>query len=246
MPSLRHIKRWFFNAFVLIGVTLISGCVAHMPYDEQLPSIGYEATGSVLLHVSDNRDRVAQGKPSNYIGRLHGVYGIPSSMNVYPMIESEKEYKNSNLADVIDRRLIDAMRDSGWDVYTSTELIAPSGADAAYLFQLTTADRIMLFEVNEWFASINGNWVSAFGFDWGVTIEVHDRVVGRLLSLTESGKDIVDEQWDASFPNLLRGAYRERLTKLMDNEEVRAALLRRNAEPLTSDSDKKTPTLWTK
>ena len=67
-------------------------------------------------------------------------------------------------------------------------------------------------------------WVTAFNFDWGVRIQVVDDSGTSLVDFRESGRDVVDAEYNQSYGNHIRIAYKDRLTKLLEDARVRDAL----------------------
>jgi len=72
--------------------------------------------------------------------------------------------------------------------------------------------------------SINLNWVTAFILEWNVTVNTFDRDAKALGSTSVSGRDTIDEDASDSFPNMIRRAYRDRLSRILEEAEVREAL----------------------
>ena len=67
------------SAIVLLAAgALLSGCVTPIPLAQEAPDLGYNVTRPVVVTVIDQRDVLAEGKPPTYIGRAHGVFGLPS------------------------------------------------------------------------------------------------------------------------------------------------------------------------
>ncbi|WP_444940550.1 hypothetical protein ACJJI3_18760 [Microbulbifer sp. ZKSA004] len=61
--------------------------------------------------------------------------------------------------------------------------------------------------LNEWYFSVNLNWVSAFNFDTNTDILVYSLEEGRLLAKNIAERDVVDEQANESPQNNILRAY---------------------------------------
>ena len=87
---------------------LLAACVAPIPIKDQAPKVSYSASEKVAVAVVDSRPILkAETKPATYIGRAHGVFGIPTDMHVYPWV-ALKEEKGFTLAQELEQRIADA------------------------------------------------------------------------------------------------------------------------------------------
>jgi hypothetical protein len=100
----------------------------------------------------------------------------------------------------------------------------PTRDEAVSLLTARGSDRLVVLSLTRWFVSINLNWVSAFNFDWGYKLEVLDSQGTSVASISDTGRDVVDEKADQSPQNMIKLAYRERLIKILERPEVQAAL----------------------
>ncbi|HWX28834.1 MAG TPA: hypothetical protein VNZ53_15520 [Steroidobacteraceae bacterium] len=212
---------------VVLGlVSLLTGCVAPIPIKDQAPKASYPATGRVALAIIDSRPSLREDKkPPTYIGRAHGVFGIPQDMQVYPWV-ALKEEKSLTLAQELEQRMADALQAMG---ATAVRLDAGAHQDAdsaVRAAQAVAADRLLLITLDEWSVNVNLNWVGSFDFDWGYTVEVCDRAGTQLAKFKDSGQDVVKEQASDSPRNMITAAFRTRLEKLLERPEVRSGLSR--------------------
>ena len=203
---------------------LLAACVAPIPIKDQAPKVSYSASEKVAVAVVDSRPILkAETKPATYIGRAHGVFGIPTDMHVYPWV-ALKEEKGFTLAQELEQRIADALQGSGANVVrveTGAHVDAASAKRAALGLD---ADRILLITLDEWSVDVNLNWVGSFDFDWGYTVEVFDRAGAPVTTFKDSGQDVVEEHASDSPRNMITVAYRERLEKLLERPELRSAL----------------------
>lgn len=208
----------------LLVATLLGGCVTPIPLEKEAPDLSYKAATAVVVSVLDERDVLAQGKPPTFIGRAHSVFGIPTDMQVYPWFVSDKARKDQTLAQALEERIVVGLSDEGWQVTgaDSTDRQAPDAAAA--MLASRGAQRLVVLSITKWFASINLNWVTAFNFDWGYRMEVLDAQGHAVASIADSGRDVVDEKADQSPQNMLKLAFRDRLIKILERPELRAAL----------------------
>ena len=214
----------FHAAIPLLAATLLGGCVTPIPLEKEAPDLSYKATTAVVVSVLDERDALAQGKSPAYIGRAHSVFGIPTDMTVYPWFVSDKARKDQTLAQALEERIVVGLSDEGWQVTGagSTGRLAPDAVAA--MLASRGAQRMAVLTITQWFASINLNWVTAFNFDWGYRMDVLDAQGQVVTSIVDAGRDVVDEQADQSPQNMLKLAFRDRLIKILERPELRAAL----------------------
>lgn len=78
--------------------------------------------------------------------------------------------------------------------------------------------------LNEWYFSVNLNWVSAFNFDTNTDILVYSLEEGKLLAKNIAERDVVDEQANESPQNNILRAYKAQLDQIVNDEEVRNAV----------------------
>jgi hypothetical protein len=209
---------------LLSAAALLTGCVTPIPLAQEAPDLSYKATRPVVVTVVDERDVLAEGKPPTYIGRAHSVFGIPSDMEVYPWFVSDKAKKDQTLAQALQDRIVVGLSDEGWQVTAADYSKPPSRDEAVSLMAARGSDRLIVLSITQWFVSINLNWVSAFNFDWGYRLEVLDAQGMPVASISDTGRDVVDEKADQSPQNMIKLAYRERLIKILERPELRAAL----------------------
>jgi hypothetical protein len=209
---------------LLASVLLLAGCVTPIPMEQEAPDLSYRVTSPVVLAVIDERDVLAEGKPPTFIGRAHGVFGIPSDMQVYPWFVSDKGKKEQTLAQALEDRIVVGLNDEGWQLTATGDAKRPTREDVVAQLASRNAQRMVVLSITRWFASINLNWVTAFNFDWGYKLEVLDAQGATVASIADSGRDVVDAKADQSPQNMLKLAFRDRLIKILERPELRAAL----------------------
>ena len=57
-----------------------------MPLQDQAPSFTYTNEDGILITVIDERIRVKEGKPQNFVGIAHATFGIPVDWHVYQVL----------------------------------------------------------------------------------------------------------------------------------------------------------------
>lgn len=208
-----------------LGASLaLSGCVTPVPVGEQAIKPTYVGTRPIIVSVVDSRPELKEGKPPNFIGRMHLAFGIPADMLVYPIISEDKTDKQQSLAAALEKRIVQGFSTQGWQAQAAGLQAAPDADQRTQLFAAGPADRLLVITLTRWFASINTNWVTGFNFDWGVRMQVYDRQGSVLADYTDEGRDVIDAQYDQSYGNMLRLAYKDRLTKILEDTRVRTAL----------------------
>jgi hypothetical protein len=212
------------RVFVVVALFLTSGCVANIPLTRQIPEVGYKPAGRVLVSVVDDRKRVRDGKPKTFIGRAHGTFGIPSDWHVNPVLAVEPGDSERDLAQLLRHRLTAGIVAAGWDAVESPSSEPLTSEQADSLLRQAEAVRMILLELKEWFFSINLSWVTAFNFDTDVFVSVFRLGEGRLMNKQIAGRDVIDVEGSQSYRNHILMAYRDQLTEILNDPEVRQAL----------------------
>lgn len=206
----------------LTAALLLSGCVATAPLAEQVPVPSYLPTSSVVVSVVDERERIREGGNPAAIGRAHGVYGIPATWRVHPVISVEDGDRDRTAAQWLQNRLARGLTDSGWSV---SEATLPMDATTQQVDEvLGAAPTLLLLRLKEWWFSMNLNWVSAYTFTNDVEVSVYRQGEGLVLTKRFEAKDIIDEKASESPRNNILRMYSGKLTEYLDDAEVRAAL----------------------
>ena len=150
-----------------LSILFLAGCVTPISMEEESPDLSYVDPDTILISIVDNRNQDA-----DVIGRAHGVFGIPSKMPVYPWFETEREKKHLTLAQALEDRLIFGLNDEGWNVISAGFDQHPAEQEVLDSLLAANARNLLLVILNDWYVSINLNWVSAFNFDWGTTVKI--------------------------------------------------------------------------
>ena len=209
---------------ISVAMILLTGCVTPIPLAQESPDLAYKATYPMVVSVIDERNVLAEGKPPTYIGRVHGAFGIPSDMQTYPWFVSDKSKKNQTLAQAIEERIVVGLNDEGWQLVAAGNITRPTKEEAVALLAAHNAQRLVMLSITKWFVSININWVTAFNFDWGYSLDVLDAQGSEIISVMDSGRDVVDEEAKQSPQNTIKMAFRARLIKILEQPEVKSAL----------------------
>jgi hypothetical protein len=208
----------------LVACMLLSGCVTPIPLAQEAPDLSFRSTRPLVVAVTDERKYLAEGKPPTFIGRAHGVFGIPSDMLVYPWFVSDKAKKDQTLAQAIEDRIVVGLGDEGWNLSGAALTARPAAEQAAALLAQRKAQLLVDLALTDWFVSVNLNWVGAFNFDWGYRVEVFDDKGSVVTTFADSGRDVVDMKADESPQNMIKMAFRERLIKILERPELKAVL----------------------
>lgn len=208
----------------LAGCLLLTGCVTPIPLAQEAPDLSFKSTRPLVVAVTDERRYLTEGKPPTYIGRAHGVFGIPSDMQVYPWFVSDKAKKDQTLAQAIEDRIVVGLGDEGWTLSGAAVTGRPTTEQAAALLAERKAQLLVDLALTDWFVSVNLNWVGAFNFDWGYRVEVFDDKGNVVTTFADSGRDVVDMKADESPQNMIKMAFRERLIKILERPELKTAL----------------------
>ena len=209
---------------ILLAAMLLTGCVTPIPLAQEAPDLSYKAKSSMVVAAIDERHILAQGKPPTYIGRAHGLFGIPSDMQAYPWFVSDKNKKEQTLAQALEERIVVGLNNEWWQLVAAGYTTRPTKEETLTLLADHNAKRLLVLSITQWVISINLNWVNAFNFDWGYRFDVLDEQGVVVTTISDLGRDVVDEEAKQSYQNLVKLAFRERLIKIFERPEVKAAL----------------------
>jgi hypothetical protein len=209
---------------LLAAASMLAGCVTPIPLAQEAPDLSYKVTAPTVVSVVDQRDLLKEGKPPTFIGVAHATFGIPSDMQTYPWFVSDKARKDQTLAQALEERIVVGLNDDGWQLTGAALTKPPTNDEAVSLLAARSAQRLLVLSLTKWYVSINLNWVTAFNFDWGYQLEVYDPQGNAVANVVDSGRDVVDMKADDSAQNQIKMAYRDRLIKILERPEVRAAL----------------------
>ena len=210
---------------LLISMISLSGCVAHIPIEEQSPDLTYIDSDLVLISIVDQRNLRRPDINADVIGKAHGTFGIPSKMKAYPWYESDKEKKSITLAQALEERLIIGLNDEGWNVVSAGFTTHPSEEQILESLRASDAQNLLLIVLNDWYVSVNLNWVGGENFDWGATVKVFGNDGSKLLEQTSGSRHVIPPDGSDSYQNLIRRAFRGRLEEILETPEVQNALV---------------------
>ena len=103
------------RAIVIPLAVIAVGCVSPIPLEQQVPTVTYQAAGTTLVSVIDERDRVARGKPRNFVGVMHITYGIPVDVHVAQVLNVAEGDRDRDLAEFLRYRIVRGLNQSGWN-----------------------------------------------------------------------------------------------------------------------------------
>ena len=152
------------------------------------------------------------------------MFGIPADLHVYPVLTQDKAKKSQTLAQNLQERIAVGLNDEGWRMTPATFPKVPLKDEIAALATANGTERVIVLTLNTWYFSINMSLVSDFNFDWGYNLHILDAQGTTLADLTDNGRDVVDTKGSDSYGNQVNLAYRDRLIKIFERPEVKAAL----------------------
>ena len=220
----QRVTAWLLATALGSVCLLLSGCVTPIALDKESPDVAYKVTRPIALSVLDDREWLREGKPPTFIGRAHGVFGIPSDMETYPWLISDKTKKGQTLAQALADRIAVGLNDEGWKVTSIESGPNPDQATVTALLSTQGSEQLVVLTLTQWFISVNLNWVGAFNFDWGYRLAVYDQQGKSLLGVEDKGRDVVDMQASESPQNMIKMAFRARLIKILERPDLQAAL----------------------
>ena len=151
--------------------------------------------------------------------------GIPSDMKVYPWYENESAKKGMTLAQSLEERLIFGLNEKGWTATSAAFSNYPDQQEVRDSLSAADARKLLLIVLDDWFVSVNLNWVGDTNFDWGATVRIFDSDAAVLLEQTSGARHVIPGDAGESYPNLIRRAFRDRFKEILETTEVRNVLL---------------------
>lgn len=211
--------------FCLASLFVLCGCASSIPLTQQHSAPEYSAPGFVGVSVVDQRKRVKGGKDPNFIGVVHGAFGIPYDWHVDPVLAVEPGDDERNLAEFLEFRMISGLSAKEWQAKGAGLSIKPSDDEVLQLMSANNLDYVLLLQIREWYFSINLNWVSAFNFDTDTLVYVYKSGKGLVLKKEISGRDVVDEEASQSLQNHILLAYKAQLDEIINDSDIREAIM---------------------
>ena len=222
LPRIKMLNKVLF----VVGLSILAtACVSPILLYEQLPLAEYTSGEMVLISVVDQRARVeAEGKPKDFVGVAHGSFGIPTDWHVRQVLATAEGDNERDLASFLQHRIFNGLQESGWNVRSVNVNDLPTDEEARTILDEYEAKKIITLMINEWYFSINLNFVSAFNFDTDTEIVVQDLADGVILTKNFKERDVIDERASESAQNNVLRAYKAQLTQILNDPEVCASL----------------------
>ncbi|WP_226642121.1 hypothetical protein [Microbulbifer variabilis] len=203
---------------------MVTACVSPVSLDEQSVAPEYQTKESILISVIDQRQRVIEGKKKTFVGKAHASFGIPVDWHVKQVLATEPGDKEKNLAQFLQSRLVYGLNTSGWNAAEVDLDEIPEETTIKQLMEEKNATKMINLVLNEWYFSINLNWVSAFNFDTDTSVLVYDLEDGQLLTKNLKERDVIEEKANQSPQNNILLAYKAQLDQIINDEEVRGVM----------------------
>jgi len=215
------------RVLLLAGLlALLSGCVTPISLDQQVPDVSYTPNDIIAIAVVDDRKRVREGKDPTFVGKAHATFGIPVDWHVKHIFTTEQDDKERTLAEVLQYRMVVGLQNDGWKVVPVNEEAQQKLPDLNAVLADTSADTLVMLTLNEWYFSINLNWVSAFNFDTNVDVSVKTLDPDLVFAKNITERDVIDEEASQSPQNKVFEAYRDQLIQVLEDPDVKAAVMR--------------------
>lgn len=211
-----------YKNLLLIVAFLISGCASYMPYGDQLPEVKYQSKETILISVINQRERVKRGKKTDFIGVYRVNFGIPISKYVSDISPDDELDKGSNLAEFLQRRLVDGMVKSNWiaSPMAISQLPSPDGINT--ILNEKGATTWMILVLREWYFSTDMHFITSFNFDTDVDVFIYSADSGLSISKNIKNRDVIKEHSDRH--NDVLFAYKRKLTDILNDENIKMVL----------------------
>ena len=128
------------------------------------------------------------------------------------------------LSEVLQSRIVYGLNLDGWDTIPYTSSTSPNVTNSKQQLLDSGADTLVTLVLNEWYFSINLNWVTAFNFDTDADIYVQSSDEETPFVNNVAERDVIDEEANDSPQNKILDAYRDQLIDIFDDSDIRAAI----------------------
>ncbi|PKG56634.1 hypothetical protein CXF83_18320 [Shewanella sp. Choline-02u-19] len=209
---------------VAFAILTLSGCVSPIALQEQTPTPEYNNAAPILISVIDNRKKVKEGKPETFVGRVHATFGIPVDWDVDTILATEKDDKSLTLSQWLQKRIVKGLTEKGWQVKPADFKTVPTETIASYTLTEQGSQHLLVLDLQEWFFSINLNWVSSFNFDTNVDTYLFDKDSGLTYQHNTQERDVIDEKADESPQNNVLRAYHDQLLQILSDPALKAQI----------------------
>ncbi|QQX81376.1 hypothetical protein JK628_05795 [Shewanella sp. KX20019] len=209
---------------VALAMLTLSGCVSPMALQEQTPTPEYNNDKPILISVIDNRVKVKEGKPETFIGRVHATFGIPVDWDVNTVLATEKDDKSLTLSQWLQNRIVKGLTEKGWQVKPADFKTVPTETIASYTLTEQDSQHLLVLDLQEWFFSINLNWVSSFNFDTNVDTYLFDKKQGLTYQKSTQERDVIEEEANESPQNNVLRAYHDQLLQILSDPALKAQI----------------------
>ncbi|WP_299808407.1 hypothetical protein [uncultured Shewanella sp.] len=210
---------------VICALLTLSGCVSPIALQEQTPTPEYQNKEPILISVIDNRKKVKEGKPETFIGRAHATFGIPVDWDVNAILATEKTDKSLTLSQWLQTRIVTGLTEKGWQVKAADFKTVPTETIASHTLTEQESQHLLVLDLQEWFFSINLNWVSSFNFDTDVDTYLFDKTRGLTYQKNTQERDVIEEEGSESPQNNVLRAYHDQLLQILSDPELKALIL---------------------
>jgi hypothetical protein len=155
----------------------------------------------------------------------HGAFGIPADWNINPVLAVEEGDKKRDLAEFLQYRIVQGLAAKGWDATgAASQTTTPTDEEANKILSDSGAQTLLLLKLNEWFFSMNLSWVTSFNFDSDTEVVIYRSGVGKAFEKRFAGRDVIDQQASQSPQNNILMAYRDQLSEILNDPDVKKAL----------------------
>lgn len=208
--------------YLVVAAALgLAGCVTPMTAEQQSPVVSYQAQGRTLVAVVDDRARVREGKPANFLGFAR-VYGVPVDWTVRTIIVGED--KDLTMSELLGERVALGLSANGGTAEAVALSADASDSEAEALLRQHGANNLLTLHVREWHFDVNTSWVNAFRFNSDFDVIVQRAGAGTVLRKTFTENQAIDAQADNSWGNMILAAYQSKLQQALNDSEVNTAL----------------------
>lgn len=218
------------------AIFILTGCVSPIPLHEQTPSPEYKNEQPILISVIDNRKKVKEGKPETFVGRAHATFGIPVDWSVEQILATDKGDKELTLTQWLQKRIVKGLTEKGWQVTPVNFKTVPTETIASYTLTEQESQQLLVLNLQEWFFSINLNWVSSFNFDTHVDTYLFDKEAGLTYQKTTQERDVIEEQGSESPQNNILRAYHDQLLQLLSDPALKAQIQQKSQTKIADTS----------
>ena len=223
---------------VMGGPTYEAPRPQYLSIEEQCPKACYSVPNKLVVSVIDERDRLSSRKPKTFVGQLFDDFTVPSDILVQSWTVPSEDTVEQSAAEAIEERLVLGLQASEWNVESAGWSARPTAQEIATRLATSNAENLLLLSLTRWYLRV-ATPDFAMSFSWQYTLQIYNATGESFAAFSDAGTDVVDKAhlhsgrqgMLSTYREYLLLTYRDRLTQILERNDVRAALQKAADKP---------------